>query len=76
MRVSSGLFFGLALLSAPQVFAAAPMPPKPAEVMGLLKTHCISCHSTSKQKGGLSLETREAALHGGDQGASLVRQGS
>lgn len=72
MRVSPGLFFGLALLSTPQVFAAATAPPKPAEIMGLLKTHCISCHSTAKQKGGLSLETREAALQGGDQGASLV----
>ncbi len=47
-------------------------PPKPAQVMGLLKSNCVSCHSSEKLKGGLSLETREAALKGGDNGPSLV----
>lgn len=40
--------------------------------MGLLKANCISCHNAEKAKGGLSLETREAALKGGENGASLI----
>jgi hypothetical protein len=40
--------------------------------MGLLKTHCLACHSEAKKKGGLSLETREAALLGGDSGPALT----
>ena len=46
--------------------------PKPAQIMGLLKSNCVSCHNAEKLKGGLSLETREAALKGGENGTSLV----
>src|SRR6187397_2908310 len=46
--------------------------PKPAQVMGLLKSNCISCHNAEKHKGGLSLESREAALKGGENGAAFV----
>src|SRR5436190_17174990 len=46
--------------------------PKPAQVMGLLKSNCISCHNADKHKGGLSLESREAALKGGENGAAFV----
>ena len=52
------------------VFAAEA--PKPAQIMGLLKANCISCHNADKLKGGLSLETREGAIKGGENGASLV----
>jgi WD40 repeat protein len=43
----------------------------PSQAMGLLKTQCLSCHNAEKQKGGLSLETRELALKGGENGASF-----
>ncbi|MGV3661332.1 MAG: DUF1553 domain-containing protein [Prosthecobacter sp.] len=43
----------------------------PAQAMGLLKTQCLGCHNAEKKKGGLSLETRELALAGGDNGPAL-----
>lgn len=59
----------LLILSSPLVADEAP---RPAQIMGLLKSNCVSCHNSAKLKGGLSLETREAALKGGDNGAALV----
>ena len=44
---------------------------RPAQAMGLLKTQCMGCHNAEKQKGGLSLETRDLALKGGDNGTAL-----
>ena len=44
----------------------------PAQAMGLLKTQCLGCHNAEKKKGGLSLETRELALKGGENGAAMV----
>ena len=40
----------------------------------VLTTQCYSCHSsTSKDvKGGLSLDTRQGILNGGDSGPSIV----
>ena len=40
----------------------------------VLTTQCYSCHSsTSKDvKGGLSLDTRQGILNGGDSGPSVV----
>ncbi len=43
----------------------------PAQAMGLLKTQCLGCHNAEKKKGGLSLETRDLALQGGDNGPAL-----
>ncbi len=40
--------------------------------MQLLHANCLSCHNAEKQKGGLQLETRAAALKGGDNGPVLV----
>lgn len=44
----------------------------PVQAMGILKTQCLGCHGAEKQKGGLSLETRELALQGGDNGPALT----
>ena len=44
----------------------------PAQAMGLLKTQCLGCHNAEKKKGGLSLETRELALKGGENGAAMI----
>ncbi len=40
--------------------------------MGLLKANCMACHNAEKHKGGLSLESREAALKGGENGPAFV----
>ena len=38
------------------------------EVKPLLNLRCVSCHGPDKAEGGLRLDTREAALKGGDSG--------
>ncbi len=50
---------------------AEEMEVRPAQAMGLLKTQCMGCHNAEKKKGGLSLETRDLALKGGESGAAL-----
>jgi mono/diheme cytochrome c family protein len=41
------------------------------EVRPLLAQHCIKCHGTEKQEGGLRLDTLEHMLAGGDSGAAV-----
>jgi WD40 repeat protein len=43
-----------------------------AKAMALLRANCLSCHNAEKQKGGLSLAQREAALKGGDNGPAIL----
>lgn len=38
----------------------------------LLVQHCQSCHGAEKQESGLRLDSREAALNGGDSGPSII----
>ena len=38
----------------------------------ILRDRCLKCHSRGKYKGGLSLETREATLRGGEGGSAVV----
>lgn len=43
------------------------------QIKPLLESHCLSCHSGDHVKGGLRLDTKAAALKGGDsKGASFV----
>jgi hypothetical protein len=42
------------------------------KVKPLLESRCISCHGTEKQKGGLRLDSRGAALKGGENGPSII----
>ena len=42
------------------------------DVLPVLKAHCFDCHGPDKQRGGLRLDSRPAALGGGDTGPSLV----
>ena len=42
------------------------------EARGVLAHSCTKCHGQQKQKGGLRLDTKEAALKGGDDGAVLA----
>jgi hypothetical protein len=41
-------------------------------VKPLLETRCVSCHGPDKVKGSLRLDSRAAALKGGDSGPALV----
>lgn len=44
-----------------------------SKIRPLLVDHCYECHSQStRQEGGLTLDSRDATLQGGDRGASLV----
>ena len=38
----------------------------------VLVKHCQECHGEKKQKAGLRLDSREALLTGGEQGAAIV----
>jgi hypothetical protein len=42
------------------------------DVRPVLTTHCDRCHGPEQQKGGLRLDSREAALKGGDTGPAFV----
>src|SRR5882757_698092 len=43
------------------------------QIRPILAERCCECHSAEKkQKGGLSLDTREATLKGGDTGPALI----
>ncbi len=42
------------------------------DIKPLFESACIKCHAKGKDKGGLSIETREAFLKGGDTGAAAV----
>ena len=42
-----------------------------AEARGVLAHSCTKCHGQHKQKGGLRLDTKEATLKGGEDGAVL-----
>ena len=43
-------------------------------IKSVLTTQCYSCHSSNSKdvKGGLSLDTRQGILNGGDSGPSVV----
>ena len=45
------------------------------EVKPLLAAHCVQCHGPDKQKSGLRLDQREAALKGGETYAPDIRPG-
>ena len=87
MALSSPAFGATASVAAATAAATAPAsthaasPPDPAKleffeksVRPLLETHCMECHSASKNKtkGGLSMETASSMLKGGDTGPALI----
>ncbi len=39
-----------------------------ADIKPLLDRSCVNCHGAKKQKAGLRLDSREAAVHGSDDG--------
>ena len=42
------------------------------EILPILNNNCVACHNQSKPKGGLSLETPQTILKGGDAGPAVV----
>ncbi|KAB2675409.1 MAG: DUF1549 domain-containing protein [Verrucomicrobia bacterium] len=52
----------------PRGAAAAPSVDFDHDIVPLLRKHCAECHAGDKQKGGLSLNTRETLMKGGEDG--------
>ena len=70
-----------AAVSLPLAGRAADLPPPAArtvdfvkDIKPLFEAACVKCHAKGKDKGGFSLETREAFLKGGDTGAGGGRR--
>jgi cytochrome c553 len=42
------------------------------KILPVLKKHCAQCHTGEQKKGGLSLNTRESMLAGGESGAEIL----
>ena len=86
MRFKPAVLFSAILLvkavALPAVGSEAGLPkfPLPAaaqvdfakEIQPMLAEHCVKCHGPDKQKGGLRLDNKAAALQGGDEGKVLV----
>ena len=58
----------LALNASVPAIAAPAGDARTRAALAVLKAECLSCHGETKQKGGLSLLSREAVLKGGDEG--------
>ena len=43
-----------------------------AQIKPIFQARCLNCHAKGKYKGGLSMETREAVLKGGEDGPAVV----
>ena len=69
----------LFLLLVPAAAFAVELPP-PAnravdfvkDIQPLLESSCVKCHAKGKDRGGLSLETREGFFKGGDTGVAMI----
>jgi mono/diheme cytochrome c family protein len=64
------VLLALVVLGVAALGAADPDPN--AEAMRLLKNNCFSCHNDQKKKGGLVMTSRDALLHGGEDGKVVV----
>jgi WD40 repeat protein len=42
------------------------------DILPIIETHCLRCHSAAAQKGGLVMDTREDLMEGGENGAVLT----
>jgi len=65
MRKLSAAFFAILL----STFSA---PAEDLDPLTLLRENCVSCHTESKRKGGLLIDSRESLLKGGDTDAAIV----
>jgi hypothetical protein len=63
----------LVLLAGVSTASADPKNPTYADdVLPVLRQHCLGCHGTDKQRGGLNLATFAAAMQGGSSGAVVT----
>src|SRR5262249_29162891 len=78
--VLGSLFFGAVFSLAGEAPKSAPRSLPPAssgtvdfqrDVRPILAKSCLSCHGPEKQRGGLRLDSRKAALEGGNSGPVL-----
>ncbi|MEX2216478.1 MAG: PSD1 and planctomycete cytochrome C domain-containing protein [Phycisphaeraceae bacterium] len=59
-------------LLLPAAFAQAADIDFARDIQPLFTKHCVSCHGPDKQKGGLRLDTKKSAMHGGDSGPVIL----
>jgi cytochrome c553 len=74
MRLSPLVHSAIAALALVEARAAAPEQIEffEKQVRPVLVDQCYKCHGSEKQKGGLRMDSREALLKGGDDGAVVV----
>ncbi len=73
--VATPIAFGVLLLLPPVVAAAEPPIDFDRQVRPLLTRTCFRCHGDEKQRGGLRLDVRAAALKGGESGKPAIKPG-
>src|SRR4051812_5076990 len=79
LAVAGATLLGLGIAARAEEPEAAELPPPAkgrvdfdAQIKPILQDRCLNCHARGKAKGGLSLETREAVLRGGESGPAVV----
>ncbi len=79
VRVLALFMMGGSVLLACFVTAAAQLPEAAhvkadfaRDIQPLFANHCVKCHGPEKQKGGLRLDAKAAALRGGDEGKVIL----
>ncbi|HEV8608360.1 MAG TPA: c-type cytochrome domain-containing protein [Tepidisphaeraceae bacterium] len=60
------------LVAAPAFAADAAPKPTYSQVRAIFAQHCLSCHDSKEQEGGLILETHQTLLKGGDSGPVII----
>ncbi|MEQ9067898.1 MAG: c-type cytochrome domain-containing protein, partial [Gimesia chilikensis] len=73
--ISRNLKFALSLVCCLPIIAAPTAAAEPdfeKDVLPLFQKHCIRCHNESTKDGGLSLETKQSALKGGENVRVIV----
>lgn len=66
---------GLGLLASVVVWGDGPQKPPPdfaRDVLPIIESHCLRCHSAAVQKGGLVMDTREDLMEGGEKGKVIT----
>ena len=66
------LTFMFALTAASLAYGADAATLWSSKVQPIFDTHCVKCHGLIERKSGLELDTPEAVLKGGDEGAVVV----
>jgi Protein of unknown function (DUF1553)/Protein of unknown function (DUF1549)/Planctomycete cytochrome C len=66
------LFFSPGQSASAAEFTSAQLEEFEKQIRPLLVEHCLKCHGSEKQEGGLNLTTRELLVKGGDSGIVLL----